>query len=70
MEDRDRQIITSNLSKLVLRTQWNDQLEKSLFGHGVFKPKMIDLIKVILLFSTKKKFYFNYLNFLGKWKRE
>ena len=45
MEDRDRQAITSNLSKLVLRTQWNTKLEASLGTQGVFKPKMIEIIK-------------------------
>ena len=46
MDDRDRQTITSNLSKLVLRTQWKKKKEKNLCGQGVFKPKMITLIKV------------------------
>jgi len=45
MDDKDRQTITSNLSKLVLRTQWNEKLEKNLCAQGVFKPKMIELIK-------------------------
>ena len=48
MDDKDRQTITSNLSKLVLRTQWNEKLEKNLCAQGVFKPKMIELIKVFL----------------------
>ena len=48
MDDKDRQTITSNLSKLVLRTQWNEKLEQNLCAQGVFKPKMIELIKVFL----------------------
>ena len=46
MEDSDREKIRSNLSRLVLRTQWNEKLETCLLTKGVFKPKMIDLIKV------------------------
>ena len=46
MEDDDREKIRSNLSRLVLRTQWNEKLETCLLTKGVFKPKMIQLIKV------------------------
>ena len=46
MEDSDREKIRSNLSRLVLRTQWNEKLETCLLTKGVFKPKMIELIKV------------------------
>jgi len=45
MEDSDREKIRSNLSRLVLRTQWNEKLETCLLTKGVFKPKMIELIK-------------------------
>ena len=46
MEDDDREKIRSNLGRLVLRTQWNEKLETCLLTKGVFKPKMIQLIKV------------------------
>ena len=55
MEDNDRVKIRSNLSRLVLRTQWNEKLETCLLTKGVFKPKMIELIKVnpnIILWET------------------
>ena len=45
MDDTDRDKISSNLPKLVLRTSWNDKLESSLVGKNVFKQKMINDIK-------------------------
>ena len=45
MEDDDREKIRSNFGRLVLRTQWNEKLETNLTVKGVFKPKMIQLIK-------------------------
>ena len=56
MEDDDREKIRSNLGRLVLRTQWNEKLETCLLTKGVFKPKMIQLIKV----KEMAKFVFNH----------
>ena len=65
MEDDDREKIRSNLSRLVLRTQWNEKLETCLLTKGVFKPKMIQLIKVKTHFiSNKYVFFSTYLMYL------
>jgi hypothetical protein len=45
MEDADRDKITSKIGKLVLHTKWNVKLETGLLSKGVFKPKMIELLK-------------------------
>ena len=45
MDDSDREKIKTNISKLVLRTHWNDKLECSLIEKNVFKPKMINIMK-------------------------
>ena len=65
MEDDDREKIRSNLSRLVLRTQWNEKLETCLLTKGVFKPKMIQLIKVKTHFiSNTYVFFSTYLMYL------
>ena len=65
MEESDREKIRSNLGRLVLRTQWNEKLETCLLTKGVFKPKMIELIKVstyLVLhnsnFPNRNKYYY------------
>lgn len=50
MNDNDREKIRSNLSRLVLRTQWSDQLEMCLITKAVFKPKMLELQVKVSLF--------------------
>ena len=65
MEDDDREKIRSNLSRLVLRTQWNEKLETCLLTKGVFKPKMIQLIKVKTHFISNTYVFFSiYLMYL------
>ena len=54
MEDDDREKIRSNLGRLVLRTQWNEKLETCLLTKGVFKPKMIQLVKVKIHFLSSQ----------------
>ena len=45
MDDSDREKITTNLNKLVLRTTWNDTLELSLIEKKTFSSKSMNLIK-------------------------
>ena len=45
MDDADREKITTNLNKLVLRTTWNDKLELSLIEKKTFSSKSMNLIK-------------------------
>ena len=52
MEEADRDRITTRLTRLVQHTQWNDKLEEHLLSIGVFKPKMIQSIKVIFIGKT------------------
>ena len=67
MEDDDREKIRSNLSRLVLRTQWNVKLETCLLTKGVFKPKMIQLIKVKkhISYQIHMCFFSTYLMYLS-----
>ena len=52
MEDADREKIISNLSTLVMRTEWSAKLESTLVQCEVLKPKFLQNIKVCLFFKS------------------
>ena len=46
MDEVDRAKITSNLSNLILRTEWTDNFESALLKNEVLKAKFLEGIKV------------------------